>query len=53
MPDVAAVVCRLRLDRWRIVYAVSEADATIDVLGVRKRPLYDYGDLDQLLADLA
>jgi len=31
------------------VYAVTEADKTIDVLAVRKRPPYDYGDLDQLL----
>ena len=42
-------VWRLRLDKWRVVYAVTEADKTIDVLAVRKRPPYDYGDLDQLL----
>jgi mRNA interferase RelE/StbE len=31
------------------VYAVTETGKTIDVLAVRKRPPYDYGDLDQLL----
>ena len=42
---------RLRLDKWRIVYAVSEADKTVDVLAVRERPPYDYGDLGQLLEE--
>lgn len=51
VPDVEATVCRIRLDRWRIIYAVSETDAAIDVLGIRKRPPYDYGDLDELLSD--
>ncbi|MDW8389037.1 MAG: hypothetical protein RMK84_02835 [Oscillochloridaceae bacterium] len=41
---------RIRLERWRIVYAITEADQAIDVLTVRKRPPYDYGDLEQLLA---
>ncbi len=43
---------RLRLDKWRLVYAVTEADKMVDVLTVRKRPPYDYGDLEQLLADV-
>jgi mRNA interferase RelE/StbE len=42
-------VWRLRLDKWRVVYAITQADRIIDVLAVRKRPPYDYGDLDQLL----
>jgi mRNA interferase RelE/StbE len=45
-------VWRLRLDRWRIVYAITEEGKTIDVLAVRKRPPYDYGDLDRLLRGL-
>jgi mRNA interferase RelE/StbE len=45
-------VWRLRLDKWRIVYAITESDKIIDVLAVRKRPPYDYGDLERLLADL-
>jgi mRNA interferase RelE/StbE len=43
---------RIRLDRWRIVYAVTETDQAIDVLAVRKRPPYDYGDLERLLSEL-
>jgi mRNA interferase RelE/StbE len=44
-----AEVRRLRLDRWRILYAITEADEAVDVLAVRKRPPYDYGDLGALL----
>jgi len=36
----------------RIVYAISEADKAVDVLGVRKRLPYDYGDIAELLAQL-
>jgi mRNA interferase RelE/StbE len=31
------------------VYAVTEAERAVDVLAVRKRPPYDYGDLEELL----
>ena len=50
--EVGVEVRRLRLDRWRIVYAVDEDNLTIDVLAVRKRPPYDYGDVEELLAQL-
>jgi mRNA interferase RelE/StbE len=43
---------RLRLDRWRVVYAITEADQIVDVLAVRRRPPYDYGDLAALLEQL-
>jgi mRNA interferase RelE/StbE len=43
---------RLRLDRWRIVYTISEQEHIDDVLAVRKRPPYDYGDLNELLREL-
>jgi mRNA interferase RelE/StbE len=43
---------RLRIERWRIVYAITEAGRYVDVLAIRKRPPYDYGDLERLLADL-
>jgi mRNA interferase RelE/StbE len=46
-----AEVRRLRLDRWRILYAITEADDVVDVLAIRKRPPYDYGDLEALLKD--
>ncbi len=42
---------RLRLDNWRIIYLVTEIELTIDVLAIRKRPPYDYGDLKLLLED--
>jgi len=51
VPGLPCEVRRLRLDRWRIVYAVTEADQVVDVLAVRKRPPYDYGDLESLLED--
>jgi len=44
---------RLRLDRWRVVDLLSEADATVTVLAVRRRPPYDYGDLSGLLEQIA
>jgi len=48
-PAIEHELRRLRLDRWRIVYAITEADNAVDVLAVRKRPPYDYGDLQELL----
>jgi len=44
---------RIRLDRWRIVYTITEADQAIDVIAIRKRPPYDYGDLNALLEQLS
>jgi mRNA interferase RelE/StbE len=49
VPGLSCEVRRLRIDRWRIVYAVTEAEQAVDVLAVRKRPPYDYGDLEALL----
>jgi mRNA interferase RelE/StbE len=51
--DVEKEVRRLRLDKWRVLYAVSEEEMTVDVIAVRKRPPYDYGDLEALLGDIA
>jgi mRNA interferase RelE/StbE len=48
-PELEPDLYRLRIDRWRIVYAIDEEKRTIDVLTVRKRPPYDYGDLAQLI----
>jgi mRNA interferase RelE/StbE len=47
--EIGFEVRRLRLDKWRILYAITEANTLVDVLAVRKRPPYDYGDLAQLL----
>jgi mRNA interferase RelE/StbE len=52
LPEVDAEVWRLRLDNWRILYAIDESEQIVDVLAVRKRPPYDYGDLEKLLEDL-
>lgn len=49
---LAQEVRRLRLDKWRVVYAITEAERAVDVLAVRKRPPYDYGDLSALLNEL-
>lgn len=49
--DLPYEVRRHRIDRWRIIYAVTEADHIVDVLAVRKRPPYDYGDLASLLEE--
>ncbi len=47
-----AEIRRLRIDAWRLVDAVSDAEKWVWVLGVRRRPPYDYGDLPELLARL-
>jgi len=51
LPEIEAELRRLRLEKWRIVYTVSETEAIVDILGVRKRPPYDYGDLAELLEE--
>lgn len=51
-PDIDCELCRLRLERWRVVYAVTEPEQAIDVLAIRKRPPYDYGDLAELLKEI-
>lgn len=51
VPGLKAEIRRLRMDRWRIVYAVTNVDEVVDILAVRKRPPYDYGDLTALLKD--
>ena len=45
-------LCRLRLGKWRIIYAVNEAEGWIWVLGIRQRPPYDYGDLPEVASRL-
>ncbi|MCG3209570.1 MAG: hypothetical protein FOGNACKC_03197 [Anaerolineae bacterium] len=52
LPDIEFEVHRLRLERWRLIYAVNDNELTVDILAVRKRPPYDYGDLEALLETL-
>ena len=47
--DLEQNLWRLRLDRWRIVYAITDEEQTVDILAIRKRPPYDYDDLRILL----
>lgn len=49
--DLDCDLHRLRLDAWRIVYLVDEGRRFVNVLAVRRRPPYDYGDLRQLIED--
>lgn len=51
-PELTPELWRLRLGQWRIVYAITEDDQVVDILAVRKRPPYDYGDLETLLEEL-
>ena len=40
---------RLRIDPWRLVYAIHEEEGWVWILAIRRRPPYDYEDLVQLL----
>lgn len=44
---------RIRMERWRIVYAVCDEEQWVWVLTVRRRPPYDYDDLPELIARLS
>lgn len=44
---------RIRMERWRIVYAVCDEEQWVWVLAVRRRPPYDYNDLPELIARLS
>ena len=39
---------RIRIEKWRIIYAIDDEEMIVDVLAVRQRPPYDYEDLDEL-----
>ncbi|MBI4769214.1 MAG: type II toxin-antitoxin system RelE/ParE family toxin [Chloroflexi bacterium] len=40
---------RIRIDDWRVVYAIDEEDSSVGVYAVRCRPPYNYSDLAELL----
>ena len=52
LADAKAAPGNIRTGDWRVVYAVSDSAQWVWVLAVRKRPPYDYGDLEQLLATI-
>jgi mRNA interferase RelE/StbE len=39
---------RLKIESWRLVYAVSDAEGWVWILGLQRRPPYDYEDLPQI-----
>ena len=43
---------RIRMDKWRVIYAVNDEDAWVWILAIRRRPPYDYEDLGDLAARL-
>ena len=43
---------RLRIGRWRVVYAVNDTERWTWVLSLRRRPPYDYDDLGEMIAKL-
>ena len=52
VPGFERELRRLQMEKWRIVYVITENEGIVDVLAVRKRPPYDYGDLTTLLDSL-
>ena len=45
-------VRRARIEDWRVVYAINEAEREVAVLLVARRPPYRYEDLEELLREL-
>ena len=45
-------VRRLRLESWRLVYAVNDTDGWVWILGLHRRPPYDYADLPAIVRKL-
>ena len=43
---------RIRIERWRVLYVIDSMNEQILVVAVRRRPPYQYEDLDTLLSDL-
>jgi mRNA interferase RelE/StbE len=43
---------RIRIEKWRLIYAVNESEKWVWVWGVRKRPPYDYEDLAEFAKSL-
>src|SRR5262245_42650011 len=49
-PDVE--LRRLRIQSWRLIYAVNDAESWVWILGLHRRPPYDYDDLSALAGKL-
>ena len=48
--DEEREIRRLRLGKWRIIYVIIGGNPII--LGIRKRPPYDYDDLNRLVEEV-
>jgi mRNA interferase RelE/StbE len=44
---------RMRLEQWRIIYAVNDNEKWAWILAIRQRPPYEYEDLPELIDRLA
>ncbi len=42
---------RLRMNPWRVIYAVNDDEGWVWVLAIHRRPPYDYKDLEDLRLD--
>jgi mRNA interferase RelE/StbE len=47
--ESGTALLRIRMASWRIIYLVEEEWALVSVLAIRKRPPYQYDDLDELV----
>jgi mRNA interferase RelE/StbE len=45
-------VRRLRIQQWRVIYALNNDEHWVWILAVRQRPPYNYEGLDDLIAKL-
>lgn len=43
---------RIRIDRWRLIYAINDSEKWVWIWGVRKRPPYAYEDLEDLVKSI-
>jgi len=43
---------RVRLEQWRVLYAVNDEEGWIWALGIYRRPPYQYEDLQELISRL-
>lgn len=43
---------RIRVEHWRMIYAVNDQERWVWVLGLYRRPPYDYADLSELVQRL-
>jgi mRNA interferase RelE/StbE len=43
---------RIRMDRWRVMYVIEPELSLVTVLAIRKRPPYQYDDLEELIKEV-